>query len=368
MRITTFVLSLAVGATATLAWADSPSGNAGAGPALPLPEISSNWNTGPQPAGVVSTSYNSPSGSSWDQQPQSTSKVVSSSSDAPPMPEPAPDYVGEPSGGCGSPSVSVCGSQSGCGCDGGCGCGCCCNPWYGYAGGLVMTRDQPNKYWTTYNQANNADQVLNTGNASAHWDGGAEVTVGRCFGCDNKVDLTYWGIWQLKGAASITDPGNNLGTPLDTTNGGLMLNGQTADSFYAGSHETLIKRNDQVNNIELNWSYCPTGADQSCGTSSTWFCGIRFFRFDEDLLWTSVAGGFTYGENGGMRRSGRPAIPLQERPARFPSRQSAGLENLQSPGNLLRHACRHLRQRRLDRGDLVYRKRSQWLRILRPPE
>jgi hypothetical protein len=294
MRIKTFVLALAVGATATTAWADSPSGS-GAGPALPLPEISSTWNTGAPSSGVVSTSYNSPSGSSWDQQPQS----VRPNSNPPAVPSDQPasgdpmGYPAEPS--CGSASPMGCG----CGCGGEGGCGCCCNPWYGYAGGLVMTRNQANKYWTTYNQASNADQVLNTANASAHWDGGGEFTIGRCFGCDNKVDLTYWGIWQLKGAASVTDPNNNLGTPLDTTNGGLTLNGQTADSFYASSHETLIQRNDQVNNVELNWSYNPTGADRSCGVSSTWLAGLRYFRFDEDLLWTSVAGGFTYGEDGG---------------------------------------------------------------------
>jgi len=162
-----------------------------------------------------------------------------------------------------------------------------------------MTRDQPNKYWTTYNQASNADQVLNTANAKADWTGGGEFTIGRCFGCGNKLDVTYWGLWQLKGSASVTDPNNNLGTPLDTTNGGLTLNGQTADSFYASSHETLIQRSDQVNNVEVNWSYNPTAADCSCGVSSTWLVGLRYFRFGEDLLWTSVAGGDTFGEDGG---------------------------------------------------------------------
>ena len=301
MRIKKFVLALAVGATATTAWADSPYGYGGAGPALPLPEISSTWNTGVPSSGVVSTSYNSPSGSSWDQQPQSVrptqgvAPVAPSPSDQAESVEAGPGYP--------VPGASNSASPSGCGCEGeggcGCGCGCCCNPWYGYIGGLVMTRNEANKYWTTYNQASNADQVLNTSNARADWGGGAEVTVGRCFGCGNKLDVTYWGIWQLKGSASVTDPGNNLGTPLDTTNGGLMLNGQTADSFYANSHETLIQRNDQVNNVEINWSYNPTAADCGCGISSSWLAGIRYFRFDEDLLWTSVAGGDTLGEAGG---------------------------------------------------------------------
>ena len=265
---------------------------------MPLPEISSTWNTGVPSPGVVSTSYNSPTGSSWDQSNPPGSIVRP----GPSQPSPSDLQPESIAPGQGYPTEAGGGLPSGCGCggEGGCGgCGCCCNPWYGYVGGLVMTRDQPNKYWTTYNQANNDDQVLNTANANAHWDGGGEVTIGRCFGCGNKLDVTYWGIWQLKGSASVTDPTNNLGTPLDTTNGGLTLNGQTADSFYASSHETVIQRNDQVNNIEVNWSYNPTAADCSCGVSSSWLVGFRYFRFDEDLLWTSVAGGFTYGEDGG---------------------------------------------------------------------
>ena len=39
-----------------------------------------------------------------------------------------------------------------------------------------MTRNQPNKYWTTYDQANNNFQNLNTEDANVHWDNGAEFT------------------------------------------------------------------------------------------------------------------------------------------------------------------------------------------------
>ncbi len=312
MRITRFVLALAVGAAATTAWADSPSSGT---PALPLPEISSTWNTGAATSGVVSTSYNSPSGSSWDQQQQTTT-VTPNSGQAAPAPTtdnqsvtseavPGPGYVGDQNsgeascgaGGCGGCGNGCCGGFGGRGYGGG--CDCCCNPWYGYAGGLVMTRDKPNPFWTTYNQANNADQVLNTADATPHWDGGAEFSIGRCIGCENRIEATYWGVWDMNGSASITDPNNNLGTPMNTTVGGVMIGGQTADSFFTNAHETLLKRDDQVNNVEINWCYNPCAADCGCGLTSTWLAGFRYFRFDEDLLWTSVAGGFTYNENGG---------------------------------------------------------------------
>jgi hypothetical protein len=58
-------------------------------------------------------------------------------------------------------------------------------------------------------------------------------------------------------------------------------------------------RDDQVNNVEINFTYNPWGYD-NCGWNMTWLAGIRYFKFDENLLWTSVAGGFNLGDNGGV--------------------------------------------------------------------
>jgi hypothetical protein len=195
--------------------------------------------------------------------------------------------------------------SSGCAGAGDCGCGnsCACGRqgfWYGNAGGLVMTRNQPNKYWTTNDQANNNFQNLNTEDANVHWDGGADFTFGyRCCG-DGGIEVTYWGVWNMVGSASVTSATDSLGTPLDTTNGaaGLLLGGITPDSFFTNAHEALLWRNDQVNNIEVNFTYNPWGYD-NCGWNATWLVGVRYFKFDENLLWTSVAGGFDYGDNGG---------------------------------------------------------------------
>ena len=322
MRISRFALALAVGATATTAWAQGPGVSGGSGPALPLPEISSTWNTGAAPSGVVSTGYNSPTGSSWDQSSQGSIVRPNTNTPAPPAPgdgqpaspEAIPTAPGEPNGGFlgaglgggyGYGASGCCSSGCGCGC-GCCGgglyggsCDCCCNPWYGYAGGLVMTRTQPNRYWTTYNELNNADQVLNTAEAKTGWDGGGEFTVGRCLGCGNSIEASYWGPWNMTGSASISSATNELGTPMDTTVGGVMIGNQTADSFFTNASQVILHRDDQVNNVEVNWTYNPCGADHCCGVSSTWLAGFRYFRFDEDLLWTSVAGGYTYNENGG---------------------------------------------------------------------
>ncbi len=182
-------------------------------------------------------------------------------------------------------------------CDLECGCRGC---WFGYLGGLVMTRNEPNKYWTTYDQANNNFQNLNTEDANVHWDGGGEFTFGYRRPCDSGIELTYWGVWNMTGSASVTSSTDSLGTPLDTTNGaaGLLLGGVTPDSFFTNAHAVYLWRDDQVDNVEINFTYNPWGYD-NCGWNLTWLAGVRYFKFDENLLWTSVAGGFNLGDNGG---------------------------------------------------------------------
>jgi opacity protein-like surface antigen len=314
--VKTLALALVVGGlSATGAWADGGPGSPAntAQSLMPLPELSNSWSGGDRYP-VVQTANYAPAPvlsepappTDAESAPATSIKSDSATVSATPVSNRSSDVYDaslEPS------TCTACtagGNASGCGCNSAvsgemAAMGCCEGPiWYGYVGGLIMTRNSPSKYWTTYNQANNADQVLNTAQADDGWQGGAEVRLGRSFGCDCALEATYWGVWNMHGFASVTDPGNNLGTPLDTTNGGITLGGQTADSFYASSHQTLIWRNDDVNNVELNWYYNPNGADTNACLQCSWLAGFRFLKFDEDLLWTSVAGGFNYNQNGGV--------------------------------------------------------------------
>lgn len=176
--------------------------------------------------------------------------------------------------------------------------------WYGYAGGIIMTRNEPNKVWLTYDQSSNFATNLNTEMANVHWDGGVEFTFGYRCCCDGGIEVTYWGITNMAGSASVTSATNNLGTPIDVTNGagGLLLGGQTPDSFFTNAHQAFIWRNDEVHNVEVNLTYNPWGWD-NCGWNATWLAGIRCFNFNENLLWTSVAGGFTFGSGGGVNQA-----------------------------------------------------------------
>ena len=82
-----------------------------------------------------------------------------------------------------------------------------------------------------------------------------------------------------------------------------MLGGQTPDSFFTNAHQVFLWRNDRADNVEINWAYNPSGADSCASLQATWLAGVRLFKFDENLLWTSVAGGFNLGDNGGANQA-----------------------------------------------------------------
>jgi hypothetical protein len=168
-------------------------------------------------------------------------------------------------------------------------------------GGLIMSRNRANPFWTTYQTNNNVNQLMNTQNAGAGWAGGGQVTVGYGLcGCGGPaLAFTYWGVGPMNGFSEITDPTNNLSTPinLNTQSGSVMIGAQTAASFFDNSPDQKIWRSDRVNNFELNLlqsSFVNTGRLQI-----TALAGFRYFRFDERLTYGSVAFGHNFGDNGG---------------------------------------------------------------------
>lgn len=206
---------------------------------------------------------------------------------------------------------------------GDCGCGepCCAEPacchWFGAIGGLVMTRNRANPYWTTYETNNNPNQLMNTQNARADWVGGGQITVGYgfagaapacgdccnpcgscspCGGCYGPgILFTYWGLGQMDGFSEINDPNNNLSTPINL---GFVDIGANPASYYfdnAASHRQW--RNDRVNNFEINVIQGP--AFNYGRVTVLGLLGFRYFRFDERFTFGSLAGGFDWGDNGG---------------------------------------------------------------------
>jgi hypothetical protein len=175
--------------------------------------------------------------------------------------------------------------------------------WFGSLAGIVMTRDNPNKYWTSFDVNNAYNQTLNTQQAKANWAGGGQVMFGRWFGCSCNpmygpacgVQFVYWGLAPMTGSASITSPINAWNTPIDL--GYVNVGPNPATDYFDNAHIHRVSRNDQFQNFELNAlrrvAYGPGGL------MFTGVAGARYFRFRDSLTFASAAGGHNFGDDGG---------------------------------------------------------------------
>ena len=177
----------------------------------------------------------------------------------------------------------------------------CCRPrWYGGVFGLYMGRDRGNKFWTSAQSNNNFNQVLNTQDADTGFRGGGEITFGRWFGCDCGwgVQATYWTLDPFRGYASLNQAqtGFFFNTPIDLQ--GVNIGGVPATNYFDGAQEHVIERRDEVHNVELNiWKPLFSSPNQRFQMGC--LAGVRYFRFNEDLLFASAAGGASFTSNGG---------------------------------------------------------------------
>jgi len=193
---------------------------------------------------------------------------------------------------------------------------CGCNgPWFASFAGLVMSRNNPNPFWTSYETNNNANQVLNTRDAHADWNGGGEIVLGRWFGCGCAdpcggdtcgcgprcgIEVSYFTLGQLDGYASVRGdslPGGSVSTPINLEDqfGPVTIGGNPASDYFDGATEHRIWRNDEIHNIEIN--LLSQQLYNSGRGQFTWLAGVRYFRFDDSLIFGSVAGGFEFGQD-----------------------------------------------------------------------
>jgi hypothetical protein len=183
---------------------------------------------------------------------------------------------------------------------------CCEAPpmWFASVAGLIMTRDRPNKLWTTYETGNNPNQLMYTPNTD--WAGGGEVRFGRCFGCYHAIEAVYWGLDTLEGEAAYAGtqvPSGTVSTPLNVSDPVVDLGGQTLDQFFDNAAEHRLRRVDEVHNVELNFLNGPLMTGPYGRFQFTYLMGVRFLRFRDGLLFGSVQDGFAFGDNGGVNEA-----------------------------------------------------------------
>lgn len=246
--------------------------------------------------------------------PPPTPAPARSPSDAPSVPElvpqPAPnanlldqmlrepDSGGAAFGNCGSdksPLAQAVGNDcGGCAPDGSCAAACDYCPWYASVTGLIMTRDEPNRFWFSADANNNPDQVLNTNDAHLKWSGGGEVRFGRRFCCGTwALEAAYWTLDPFNGQASYhLDTGLNTPIVLDQ----VWFYNNAADWDMAadlidGAIEHRIWRRNEFHSVEVNLLRTGMLCDPHHPLDVNWGVGVRWFRFAEELGFAALHDG-----------------------------------------------------------------------------
>lgn len=170
--------------------------------------------------------------------------------------------------------------------------------WYGSVAGLAMTRDRGNKLWTTFETGNNPNQLVFT--PDSDWAGGVEFRVGRYICCGQySMEAVYWILDEMEGAIDFNAAANGLvsvGTPLNVSlpDVEFLSDGTDLDAIFDGAAEHRLRRASDFQNLEINLlGHNYTG----CRFQGSWLAGFHFLRFREGLVFGSVAGGFTFGQD-----------------------------------------------------------------------
>jgi hypothetical protein len=170
--------------------------------------------------------------------------------------------------------------------------------WFGSFGAIVMGRDRADHYTFSYGTGNEADQRTDTRDADMNWTGGFDIRFGHYFNCQrNAIEAVYWNL-NPSSQTTQTVSANVLGNLNGILNwNSLNYGGNPADIYVNvapgnnGIHQ--LTRDYSFQNIELNlWQFCGTCGAGTCGCSRlrhNWLVGVRYFRFNESLLFAADA-------------------------------------------------------------------------------
>jgi hypothetical protein len=208
-------------------------------------------------------------------------------------------------------------SWDGAGCtDGSCGPtmgGACrtCPNWAVWGGGLVMGRTNQCDRPVTLD-ATTLQNVMTTSNAEQNWSGGFEVGAAWIMpNCCNAISASYWGLFPSNQQAYV-NAANYAGGIRPVLNNIDRLgynDGMVSDDVFnwmttaSGTHYVTMGSN--FNSVEINflgntqaWGLTPFGGGGcngcnpcgACGPSCWqfgWLAGVRYFQFNEYMLFQS---------------------------------------------------------------------------------
>jgi len=190
--------------------------------------------------------------------------------------------------------------------------GCCWGflvadcPWYARVLVFMMGRDEPNRFWTSYETNNNPNQLMHTNDIGLAWRVGGEVRFGRRFGCSSSwaVEAAYWTLDPFDGRTAISHP-NGVSTPINLEYMQFYRSAQDqplAADLFDNAIEHRLRRQDEFHNVEINFLRLQRLADSHFPLDFHWGLGARWFRFQEELLFGALRTG-TWGSNGGRNEA-----------------------------------------------------------------
>ena len=169
--------------------------------------------------------------------------------------------------------------------------------WFGSASALIMTRDNDNRYTFSFEAGNEAQQLLDVRDADMNWAGGVEVSFGKYFNCGrNGIQFVYWGLYPGANEFTLTDAqfagalnGIHDWTQISAFDNQTAAN-RNADAWVDDAEAHRIRRDFEFHNAEINFlnfgaaGFGPNGQQRF---SHNWGLGARYFRFEENLLFSA---------------------------------------------------------------------------------
>ena len=168
--------------------------------------------------------------------------------------------------------------------------GCCAppparSPWYGKMGALLLTRDDENEVWYSYDTNDITSQIMGSRDAQMDWRFGYNVRIGHyCEDGSSSIEGVYFGM--ISDVSEFNAYGSNMVGNLDSS---LVFDSLEHDdgggpaavsTFFNDAERHQLLRSHEIHNVELNrWRHCVTG---DCDTARiSWMMGLRYFNFSE---------------------------------------------------------------------------------------
>lgn len=174
-----------------------------------------------------------------------------------------------------------------------------CGPWFASVAFMMMTRDAPNNVGLSYLTNTPQITVMNSETATSHdWEEGGEIRIGRAIGQRWAVEGVYWGIDTFSEQIGVHSQANELNSRLDFHN--LFYHGAPVSDVFDNARDHRFYRQDIFENIEINLMQQALQVDARNRWGMTSFIGVRYFRFDELVMYEASAANVNFGTTNDM--------------------------------------------------------------------